>query len=797
MKKWRYPMKTPSSPGAPDSVCRALARLKHDLPKHQQFPRLRCERIAKTGQEFIVLERWSNAGFELPGVADPQNGGTVTRPKYEYRYDARGNLIGIRDPLFTQNAARQTVFTFDERGNPLTRTLPDGLTESSVYDDFGRMIRMTSFEGVVTQYFYDDGPIGGGRLLQKKFYATVAAFNAGTIKETQSFVYDAFGREVSTAWASFGEPLGVSPRSDVWTNQYDNQSRLISVNSPTGSVFYEYDVFGRQTRVSSRGIGFQPVNSADYENDIRYGYDSLSRLATVATYERNNVAVDVDPVAAGNQPQTAAYAYSLNGSLDYQTNPDGTVTDFTYDDLNRLTDLDEYKKDTNTPTIFTDNPKLSEYSYTLRPDGKRDFADEVIRKDDGTVFSHTTFDWNYDAAGRLIDEVFTDVGNLMAGTDDYRATYTHDLTGNRLKKTVTSFNAEPQATAYTFDANDRMLTESLDTANNATIDQTTTYGYTGTQQSAKSVVSQISNSQISNQSFSYDLQGRMSNVVSTTYTSGTASRVDTIGYRYGTDGIRISARQDVTENSVTTTEITNYLIDANNQTGYQQVLEETVTDGTGNLLKKIVYTIGHDHISQTTFITGGPAQCNTAVFHMDGHGSTRVLTDLAGALFTAASLAQVFHYDAYGNALNFNMSQAATQYLYSGEQFDARIQQQYLRARYYNQANGTFNRLDPFSGNASDPQSLHKYRYTQGDPVEFSDPTGQFEGLAGLLAGLAIGIGRSGQELGQGAIITGLLEIGGKPAFEMRQSGMLLVSMGEFDLGFGLYNAGTDRKSVV
>ena len=60
---------------------------------------------------------------ELPGVADPQNGGAVTRPKYEYRYDARGNLIGIRDPLFAQNAARQTTFTFDERGNQLTRTL--------------------------------------------------------------------------------------------------------------------------------------------------------------------------------------------------------------------------------------------------------------------------------------------------------------------------------------------------------------------------------------------------------------------------------------------------------------------------------------------------------------------------------------------------------------------------------------------------------------------------------------------------------------------------------------------------
>ena len=62
-----------------------------------------------------------------------------------------------------------------------------------------------------------------------------------------------------------------------------------------------------------------------------------------------------------------------------------------------------------------------------------------------------------------------------------------------------------------------------------------------------------------------------------------------------------------TENWQLTTD-TKYLIDANNHTGYQQVLEETVTDANGDLIKKIVYTIGLDHISQTTFTPGGPAQ---------------------------------------------------------------------------------------------------------------------------------------------------------------------------------------------
>jgi len=52
--------------------------------------------------------------------------------------------------------------------------------------------------------------------------------------------------------------------------------------------------------------------------------------------------------------------------------------------------------------------------------------------------------------------------------------------------------------------------------------------------------------------------------------------------------------------------------------------------------------------------------------------------------------------------------------------------QQYLRARFYDPASGTFNRLDPYAGNLADPQSLHKYLYSHANPVAFSDPSGYF-----------------------------------------------------------------------
>ncbi|MDR0604678.1 MAG: hypothetical protein LBG80_10285, partial [Bacteroidales bacterium] len=101
---------------------------------------------------------------------------------------------------------------------------------------------------------------------------------------------------------------------------------------------------------------------------------------------------------------------------------------------------------------------------------------------------------------------------------------------------------------------------------------------------------------------------------------------------------------------------------------------------------------------------------------------------------------ELYAFDAYGNAIGFDPSVALTEFLYSCEQFDSKIGQQYLRARYYNPATGRFNRLDPFFGNINDPLSLHKYLYSHADPVNGVDPSGySFLSLVGgVLGGIAI-----------------------------------------------------------
>lgn len=56
----------------------------------------------------------------------------------------------------------------------------------------------------------------------------------------------------------------------------------------------------------------------------------------------------------------------------------------------------------------------------------------------------------------------------------------------------------------------------------------------------------------------------------------------------------------------------------------------------------------------------------------------------------------------------------------------------------YMPSTGRFDALDPYAGGARNPQSLHKYSYVHGDPVNHTDPSGQFIAASlGVLGGLA------------------------------------------------------------
>ncbi len=95
----------------------------------------------------------------------------------------------------------------------------------------------------------------------------------------------------------------------------------------------------------------------------------------------------------------------------------------------------------------------------------------------------------------------------------------------------------------------------------------------------------------------------------------------------------------------------------------------------------------------------------------------------------------------------------ASPYAYTGEYTDP-SGQVYLRARYYNPAIGTFTALDPVMGVAAVPMSLNGYSYVHNNPVNWTDPSGEFLPVIAV-----IGLGILGGAVG-GALLGGGIEAG-------------------------------------
>ncbi len=734
----------------------------------------------------------------LPEVTNPLNiADTLTGvATYEYEYDDYGNQELIRDPMddkFGYSDDKETTFTYDHRSRQLSRTLPDGLIERMFYDDepnslangvgLGQLAYSVDFEGNVTEYRYDNTASGGGRLVEKLYYKQLglslttattlsqirALLNPHSPTSTVSYQYDALGRQTQ-----------IVDSTGATNNKYDKDGRLEQIESPQGVINYRYDNLGRLTRTFTS----PNVTATSEITDTSYEYDQLGRLKTVTAVERNSSLTNEAPTK---------YSYDKNGNLDEVEIPNGVISDYIYDKLNRLDDLVHYDE-TGGGEGYQEGSDdlLARFDYTVRADGRRV---RVVETDDQN--NETTIDWIYDELGRLVEESYDFDHFTNNNLDyDYIARYGFDLASNRVRYEFDDVDnaTNDKTVTYVYDENDRLKSE---TSN----DRHTVYGYDATTQRTKTEHSG-QNAQGTIQkitTYTYNSKGRLEKVEIDEEGAGPVESTTT--YEYNDDGIRVS------QTNVDDNETTIYHIDPNNHTGYAQVLEEGVDSGAANGKLEAsevdaTYTLGHDIIAQTidentTGLPSGASPGDVVYFLYDGHGSTRAFTDVGAAVL------ERYAYDAYGNMLTGALLAATTdltRFLYSGEQTD-KSGLQYLRARYYNPGNGRLNRLDPFAGNISDPQSLHKYLYGHGDPISNIDPSGQFLGsilsigVAGYSRGLhtvaaaqalktvgtAVGALSAGSALG----IAANTWLGGTVA-----DGAIYGSQ----LGFGLFLAHTQRK---
>ena len=568
----------------------------------------------------------------------------------EYGYDALGRLIEIRQEHPTENWETEnwtiTRYAYDEAGNRVSQTDANGHVTRMEYDSAGRRSKLIRPNGDTETYTYD----GFGNLAHK------IDFNGHRI----DYEYDGMDRMTAIDVADTHPSLALPHATDRVEFSYDEDGRRggHTMRTVSGTVLHEetylYDARGRLAEKQSP------------QGNLVYRYNAVGHLTDVESSNLNGLDVRYEYDALNRlavvedegfvPPAVTEYSYDPVGNLENVAYANGVTHIWAYDSRNRLTDLNIH---------HVIEGAIQSYNYTLNAKGYRTAVVEL---------SGRTSEYTYDNLYRLTEE------SITAGTADPAPSgtvaYTLDPVGNRLSRNSGLGGIATQS--FTYNENDHLGAESYDAAGNV-VDSTATNAEGGAD--------------------SYDFMNRL---IRRQKANGTV--VDLV---YNADGVRV--RKRVTPVSGSTTEVA-YLIDANNMTGYPQVVERLTSGGTVTA----VHTFGLDLISRTT-INGAIAE--TRYYLYDGLGRVRALTDDIG------QVTDEYYYDAFGNVLH-ESGAADNPYRYTGEFYDQDLGQYYLRARYLNTNTGRFNRVDPFEGGIQDPVSLHRYLYGNANPVMFVDPSG-------------------------------------------------------------------------
>ncbi len=284
---------------------------------------------------------------------------------------------------------------------------------------------------------------------------------------------------------------------------------------------------------------------------------------------------------------------------------------------------------------------------------------------------------------------------------------TIDYTYDQLQRLKSAQGTPPYT--YTYDQAGNRLSAAVGT-------NTTTFTYN----KANQLVSDGTNT------YTYDLNGNLTHDGTNAYTWNRANRLTQRGtdtYTYDGFGNRVSQ----TVNNATT----HYLLDL--------PLDTILTATTATRTDHYIHVGAGIHSHKQT----------NGTWHWlleDGLGSIRAEIDNL-AMVSAAQ-----NYAPYGAPFG-TVGTFASPYAYTGEYTDP-SGQVYLRARYYNPAIGTFTALDPVMGVAAVPMSLNGYSYVHNNPVNWTDPSGEFLPVIAV-----IGLGILGGAVG-GALLGGGIEAG-------------------------------------
>ncbi len=698
-------------------------------------------------------------------------------------FDEIDRVVSMRDQgpdgIYNNTDDRIAAINYDSRGNPTTVVDPKGIVSQAIFDGLSRRTQTNhdaAGVNIQTQYEYDLNSrivrytgIRNNADAPAQFHTTYFAFD-NLDRLTQTLYAD--GKTTSQTYDAVGNvKTATDQNGSVATFTYDTLERLtnVSIARATGVVgttirTYGYDGLSRVTSATDNNDPSDPGGFTECD----YTYDGLSRILTEAQ--------KYGPSGTPTVNKTVTYSFT-DGQLtpDVQNlnsiaYPDGTVSRFGHDVLDRVTNVYYGNNTTNTLAAFTYagfNRTVSHQNYTgsaaplaigamsVTYDGlKRAASVYNLLQGGGQLAS---FDYGYDKADNRVYAKFihkSGTGEIYRYDSSYRVNEAYygasagDISSAITAVTAGSDPAAPSAYAgkgvYSLDNLGNRNTVTTAGVNGAS---PVTTSYSSSQASTDYKMNRITS--IGSVAELYDANGNQTDDGTYTYKYDAYNRIVTVtrksdsaaiaAYKYDANGRRV--RKTVTNLAASLNGTTHYTYQ-----GAMTLEEYTVTNpGAGETLAESVRYINGRGIDERIVMernnmaavvgTGTNVDFQRFYYYTDGLGSVRAVTWLQPGT-NSEQLIERVDYDIYGKATLTNWgadrvfgtsddgttstSLVGNPFLFTGQRYDPETGNYYYRARYYSPTAGRFLSQDP----AEYVDGANMYEYVGSGPLNYTDPAG-------------------------------------------------------------------------
>ena len=700
-------------------------------------------------------------------VTQTVSSGNGERQKTSSSYDAYGQRTAATDVNGTVTKYEYAL------GRRITgTTVGTQARQEFNYNSADRMT-MTSMEGLAAHHYsYSNGQLSA---LARKSRVGTGAFTW----QSYHFAYDPFGNMTKISVSGADNTAASAPSSAITLAQYRyengvNNGRLQELTFGNGqTVQYTYDRFDRTTAEQYNNVTYEYAYDASGQlakqsstagEEYNYEYDSLGRLIRSNEYN------------GGTLEQRTEHVYDASDRLTKQTwyNSGGT-TAVTYaysPTTGLLTSLNANIQGSSIPVTYTyqganqlrsktvGGVMVRAYNFRYNNDGSKSALPDYINYRDPAGELMCGDNCFYDESGRLIEIRDSATVNRTDVTPVTIATYGYDRQGQLTAATV-------GGTSYTY---------TYDTAGNIQSKQIggTTTNYTYGNSAWRDLLTAYDGHEISydgcgNPTRYYDgsaftwTQGRML----TTATVGNTN----ISYTYDMAGVRSSKTVNGTEYKYTTL---SGLV--TRQTGGGKTIDFIYDDSNQPLAMKY----------------------NGTLYYYILNAQGDVVRIIDGSRNVVAS----YSYDPWGKIVSSSGTLADVNPLrYRGYYYDSETGFYYLQSRYYDPELGRFINADSYaSTDATGLLSANMFAYCENDPVNRSDPSGEWATVAKMAVGAVIGaatytVGQliAGEPIDAGNLAFSAVE-GALTAISGTVVGTVISGVSSFVKS---YRSGNDFKTVL